>query len=137
MTSHEAGVIIDAVRGDPVALLALHDMLTEQGHAERLYAHTGGQLVARLDVFLWLVERTDEADYEEVQAIIVVARTEDLARRTNPYGDLLGPDDYGRWSKGWAVFTNIQPDSLGVTCVGMAADSVDAGTVLLVDKKGA
>ena len=79
-------------------------------------------------LYIWKVERTDSVWYDQYDAIVVVARTEDEARQIHPYGDGWKVDDsdrYGSWS--------VKPETLKVTKLGTATRGSDikAGAVVL------
>jgi len=50
---------------------------------------------------LWLVSRTDRIGYDEYDAVVVAAETEDAARKTYPSGDL-----HIRWDEEKGTFTS-------------------------------
>ena len=77
-------------------------------------------------MYIWLVERTDNADYDEFSGFVIVAKTEAEARFTHPYGDKW--DD----AKGWGFYSSwpVEPKDAKVTKIGKAAKGIEAGVVL-------
>jgi hypothetical protein len=71
-------------------------------------------------LYLWKIERTGSWGYDEYDAAVVVARTEDEARQVHPAGD---------FENGWV--NNLE--SLKVTKLGTVARGSDlkAGAVVL------
>lgn len=82
-------------------------------------------------LLLWLVQRTDDVDYDEYRGAVVVARTEDDARVIHPDGEGSAPET---WKQGWSGWP-VAPADLTVTLIGTAGPSLEAGTVVCSDFK--
>lgn len=67
-------------------------------------------------MYIWLIERTDLVNYDEYDAIVVAAKTEDAARAIEP--------EYG-WGN------RVDLETLTVTRIGTATRGTVAGTVIL------
>lgn len=84
-------------------------------------------------MFLYLLERPDEAGYDEYQSAVVVAPTEDLARNIHPSDDAeftaVSEGGYSGtfWLREWSHGVTrdnswIDPRDVKVTLLGVAHD---------------
>lgn len=75
-------------------------------------------------LYIWKIERLRDMDWGQYVAAVVVAATEADARRVHPDFDPRNPSDNRRV---WPVI----PEELKCTCVGVAAEGYEAGTVIM------
>lgn len=77
-------------------------------------------------LWLWKIEDPEGKHYDAYDAAIVVAVTEDDARKIHPAGDISGMHPmYGRYTWG------VAPEEVKVTKIGIAASGLKAGDVVL------
>lgn len=85
---------------------------------------------------IWHIQRVGKYSYDDYDSAVVVAETEDAARRIHPNGDLTFRD--GKWwmrgkatPEDWAYdsWVTPAPDSIRVVLVGEAASGLTAGVI--------
>ena len=97
---------------------------------------------------LWLLEQTDNNDYDTHDSCVVVAETEEEAKMIHPDGEALYKTGFDEWDNkektGWfsvdatsAWFIGFadhywckNPSKVTATCIGEAESSLTAGTVV-------
>ena len=73
---------------------------------------------------LYLIERDDNASYDEYVSAIVCAESEEEAVKIHPNGDIFGT--VRRWGSGWVK----DPSLVKCRKIGVADESIEKGVVL-------
>ena len=78
---------------------------------------------------LWLIQQSENDDYDTYDSAIVAANTEDEAKRIHPGGwdwndsvDTYYTSGQGTWCK--------SPDAVTATCIGTAGAMIEPGVIL-------
>jgi len=74
---------------------------------------------------LYLVERTDDVDYDEFDSFIVCARSKQEARQTTPHFTYMGQYT---WGEQWIKREDI--NALNITYIGIANKRTKYGVIL-------
>jgi hypothetical protein len=79
---------------------------------------------------IYLVARTDKIDYDEFDAFIVAANTEEEARNTHPYDNNQTPE-YNPWDQpSWSWITKKEIPTLKVTLIGTTTHYTEREVIL-------